>query len=86
MRKDVHYLRCADAAPYINASSHCQKRKIHLGLHNLIEGSRHLKCEQILDMAEKETYLALWRPESQIFSSTSNAVPFCGSYWNYTFI
>lgn len=35
---------------------------------------------------QEETYLALWRPESQIFPSTSNAVPLCGSYWNYTFI
>lgn len=31
-------------------------------------------------------YLALWRPESQLFPSTGNAVPFCGSYWNYSYM
>lgn len=64
---------------------HCQKRQIHLGVNKLKESFCPLKWGQILGMAEKK-HLALWRAESQIFPSTSNTVPFCGSYWNYTFL
>lgn len=36
-----------------HALSRCQKRKIHLGVNKLTEGSCPLKCGQILGMAEK---------------------------------
>jgi len=36
-----------------HARSHCQKRKIHLGVSKLIAGSCPFKCGQILGMAEK---------------------------------
>lgn len=59
VRKNLCYLRCTDAAPYINAPSqralsHCQRRRVHLGVNKMGEGSCPLKCGQIWGMAEKK--------------------------------
>lgn len=50
-----------------HALSHCQKRKIHLGVNKLIEGPFPLKCGQILGMAEKR-YIWLFGDQKAKYS------------------